>query len=88
MLVGDAHGEWKSFDLGQASSYLQLAAWELGVGSCIVTMHREDDAKEVLGIPADKHAIVALSFGYPADVWTPNKGGRHSLDDVVRWEKW
>src|SRR5262249_50674614 len=23
--------DWKSFDIGQASSYLQLAAWELGV---------------------------------------------------------
>ncbi len=88
VLVGDAHGEWKSFDLGQASSYLQLAAWDLGVGSCLATLHQEDAAKEVLGVPADHSAMVALSFGYPADDWTPNKGGRRPLDDVVRWEKW
>ena len=88
VLVGDAHGEWKSFDLGQASSYLQLAAWDFGVGSCLATLHDEDAAKKVLGVPADHSAMVALSFGYPADDWTPNKGGRRPLDDVVRWEKW
>ncbi len=88
VLVGDAHGEWKSFDLGQASSYLQLAAWDLGVGSCIATLSEEDAAKAVLGVPADHSAMVALSFGYPPDVRTPNQGGRRPLDDVVRWEKW
>ncbi len=26
---------WIMFDLGQAASYMQLEAWELGIGSCI-----------------------------------------------------
>src|SRR5829696_3528978 len=30
VLVGTQHSDWNSFDLGQASSYLQLAAWDLG----------------------------------------------------------
>src|SRR5512134_2044189 len=29
--------EW-AFDLGQAAAYMQLAAWELGIGSCIASM--------------------------------------------------
>lgn len=28
-----------SFDLGQAAAYLQLAAWGLGVGSCIASKY-------------------------------------------------
>src|SRR5947208_13414313 len=27
-----------SFDLGQAAAYTQLAAWDLGIGSCIASM--------------------------------------------------
>ena len=27
-----------SFDLGQAAAYMQLAAWDLGIGSCIASM--------------------------------------------------
>ena len=81
--------DWKSFDIGQASSYLQLAAWELGVGSCIATIYKADEAKALLGIPTDRTVSVALSFGYPAADWENAKmGGRKPLDEVVRWEKW
>src|SRR5919199_3240110 len=38
------------FDLGQATAYLQLAAWALGVSSCIASMHQSDRAKAVLGV--------------------------------------
>ena len=72
VLVGERHSEWNSFDLGQAAAYMQLAAWGLGVGSCIATLHEEDAAKAVLGVPAEMNASVALSFGYPAPDWTPN----------------
>ncbi len=63
--------------------------WGLGVGSCIATLHHEDEAKAVLSVPADHSAMVALSFGYPADDWVPNKaGGRKPLHNLVRWETW
>ena len=88
VLVGTEHSDWNSFDLGQASSYFQLAAWDLGVGSVIATLHHEDEARKLLGIPADTGLFLALSFGYPAADWTPNKGGRRPLDEVVRWETW
>jgi nitroreductase len=58
------------------------------VGSCIATLHREDAAREVLKLPENTGLFLALSFGYPAEDWTPNKGGRKSLDDVVRQETW
>jgi nitroreductase len=81
--------EW-AFDIGQAAAYLQLAAWELGVSSCIASMWEREQAKAVLGIPAEQFFEVAISFGYSAEPArsTPRPGGRRSLDDVVRWERW
>src|SRR4030042_5436399 len=30
------------FDIGQAAAYLQLGAWELGVGSCLASIYDAD----------------------------------------------
>jgi hypothetical protein len=35
---------WVMFDAGQAASYMQLAALEMGVASCIVSLHRKGRA--------------------------------------------
>ncbi|GHO48171.1 nitroreductase family protein [Ktedonospora formicarum] len=79
------------FDLGQAAAYLQLAAWDLGIGSCVTSMHYPEKAREALGVPADQNLNVVLSFGYPApreNVQPPKKNGRKPFDEVVRWESW
>src|SRR5437588_3102928 len=34
-----------AFDIGQAAAYMQLAAWELGVGSCIAPRWRRERGK-------------------------------------------
>src|SRR5579884_1891524 len=49
------------FDLGQAAAYLQLAAWELGIGSCVTWMHYADKAREALNVPADLDFHIVLS---------------------------
>lgn len=80
------------FDAGQAAAYMQLAAWELGIGSCPATIYKPEQARQLLGFPEDLHLRFALSFGYPheAEVITkaPQKGGRKSMDEIVHWEKW
>ena len=80
------------FDLGQAAAYMQLAAWELGIGSCMATLYEGDKARQVLGFPEDRFIRFAISFGYPAEhavlVQLPKKGGRQPLSAVVHWEKW
>ena len=80
------------FDLGQAASYMQLAAWELGIGSCMATIYDGDKARQILGFPEDRFLRFAISFGYPADptvlIQPPKKGGRQLLSAVVHWEKW
>lgn len=80
------------FDAGQAAAYMQLAAWELGVGSCPASIYQPEKAREILGFPEDWHLRIALSFGYPLDnkvLTAPNKkGGRRSLGDVLHENNW
>jgi nitroreductase len=79
------------FDAGQSAAYMQLAAWELGVGSCPASIYEPERAGELLGVPADLRVHAALSFGYPAEaspVGAPKRAGRRPMGDVVHWEKW
>jgi nitroreductase len=80
------------FDLGQAAAYMQLAAWELGIGSCIASMWEPEKAKAILGVPEDQHFDIAISFGYPLHgqeaSQPPKQGGRRRFDEVVFWERW
>ncbi|MBO0792816.1 MAG: nitroreductase family protein [Ktedonobacteraceae bacterium] len=90
-LVTPHTGAADDFDLGQAAAYLQLTAWDLGIGSCVTWMHYAEKAREVLNLPADLSVQIVLSFGYPAPQETPRppkKSGRKPLDEVVRWERW
>lgn len=80
---------WIMFDLGQAAAYMQLAAWELGVGSCIATIYEPEKARAILRIPAEMACDVALSFGYPADQQRPSqRRGRVALEQLVHNERW
>lgn len=83
---------WHFFDSGQSASYMQLAATEIGIGSCLGTIYQPEEAKALLGIPDDHQTRIVISFGYPADatlVKSPLKaGGRRNIDEVVHWETW
>ncbi len=80
------------FDAGQAAAYMQLAAWEKGIGSCPATIYEPEQTRELLGFPDEWHVRIALSFGYPKnpDVLTrsPQKGGRESFEEIIHWNKW
>lgn len=80
--------DW-SFDIGQAAAYLQLAAWDQGVSSCLVYFHEPGCANQILGAPPDLRAQIAIAFGYAAEPPAPPKpGGRRPLDQIVHWERW
>ena len=87
------------FDSGRAAQNMMLAAWADGIGSCIASMHREDEAKAVLGVPQEYRLEHVISFGYPAlqpDNTIEGKPrdrvlkrvGRKPMEDIVRREKW
>jgi nitroreductase len=80
------------FDAGQSAAYMQLAAWELGIGSCLASIYEPEKARQLLGFPEDLYLRIALSFGFPLDeaVLTapPRKGGRQALSELVHWDHW
>jgi len=80
------------FDAGQAAAFMQLAAWELGVGSVPASLYEHEKARAILGFPSELHVRIALSFGYPLEEEkisaAPKQGGRRSLEEIVHWDKW
>jgi nitroreductase len=80
------------FDAGQSAAYMQLAAWEMGVGSCLATIYEPEKARDLLDFPDDWHIHIAISFGYPIPEENaprpPRKTGRKRIDEVVHWDKW
>ena len=83
---------WHFFDSGQSAAYMQLAATEIGIGSCLGTIYESEAANELLGIPVDQQTRLVISFGYPASDELASQplraGGRRSYDDVMHWETW
>ena len=79
-------------DAGQAAAYMQLAAWELKIGSCLATIYDLDAARDLLGYPSEYHLYIAISFGYPVNeaylTTPPQKGGRRPLEEIIHWERW
>lgn len=76
-------GEFYSIQDGTiAASYLELAAVELGLGSCWVGAFNEERVKEDLH--TDKKPLALIPVGYPAK----SGGGdspRRELDDLVTY---
>lgn len=93
ILTPDPDGKFQvMFDAGQAAAFMQLAAWEMGVGSVPASIYEHEKAREILGFPSEWHLRIALSFGYPLDEEklsaAPKKGGRRPLQDIVHWDHW
>ena len=93
ILTPDPTGKFQTmFDAGQSAAFMQLAAWELGIGSCPASIYEPEKAREILSFPAEWHLRIALSFGYPLEKAkleaSPRKGGRKGLTEVVHWDKW
>lgn len=80
------------FDIGRLAQNLMLGAAALGVASCPVTLHDEDCARRVLGVPSDHGCRFAVAFGYPEDdrgrPGTRVARGRRPLEEVVHQERW
>jgi nitroreductase len=93
ILTPDPAQRWSiMFDAGQAAAYMQLAGWELGIGSCPATIYEPEQARKILGFPQDLHLNVCLSFGYPQDPAVieapPELGGRKPADELIHHETW
>jgi nitroreductase len=93
ILTPDPEGKFQiMFDAGQAAAFMQLAAWELGIGSVPASLYEHEKARGILGFPAEWNVRIALSFGYPLEEEklsaAPKKGGRRPIEEIVHWDRW
>ncbi len=86
------HARSVLWDLGRAAQNITLAAWDMGIGSCPITVQDFDLAADVLGLPDSKQCQYIIALGWPADpddlTRSPRAGGRKDYDEVVHNERW
>ena len=56
---------WESFDAGITTQTFCLAAYEQGVGSCVIGIFDEEGIKQVLGMGEDERIAALVALGYP-----------------------
>lgn len=78
------------YDLGQATFAIALAAADLGIGTGHASVGDQDQARKILGVPADHDVAFLLGVGYPADrpPRTIAKPNRRPFSEVVRHGGW
>ena len=82
--------ELNSYDLGQASITMMIAAADLGIGSAHAVVEDQELARQILGFPDDHRAAFFIALGYPADrPLAPIKNlTRRPFGDVVHRGRW
>ncbi|MDW8083963.1 MAG: nitroreductase [Candidatus Caldarchaeum sp.] len=76
------------FDAGRAAQNMMLAAHVLGLGSCPITLHEEEEAKQFLGLPPELRIAVCIAFGYPKPVKRKGRVIRKPLEQILHVEKY
>jgi len=74
---------WESFDAGLAAQTFCLAAYELGVGTCILGIFDENKTAEVIGLPEGQSVSCMIPMGYPDE--SPAAPKRKGADELLRW---
>jgi len=75
--------EGYEFDTGRVAQNIMLAADSLGIATCPITLHRDDEAAEVLGLPAGRRCRYVIAVGYPSEAAAANKaGGRKPVEEL------
>ncbi len=87
--LDDAFPRARMVDVGSALGYFVLTAHEFGLGTCPIGLIAayEDEIKDLLNIPEDKHVVIGVALGYPAWEVPVNrfKTQRDELEKFVRW---
>jgi len=85
-VVLDPSSRWWLEDGAAAIENILIASTALGYGSCWLegyTLPREEEFKQLLGVPEGKRLLTLVPIGVPA-VWPTVE--KKSLDEVIHWE--
>jgi len=86
-VVMDPSSRWWVEDGAAAVENMLIASTALGYGSCWLegyTLPREEEFKELLGVPEGKRLLTLVPIGVPVDWPTVEK---KPLEEVLHWEK-
>ncbi len=81
VICTDPSYAFSDLDAGRAVTYMQLLAWERGIGSCIYTVDTPD-VDAFLEIPSDQEIGLVAGFGYPKRDIIGRKN-RQPLEDLA-----
>lgn len=74
---------WEIFDAGIACQTLCLAAWEEGLGTCIMGIYDEEKVPELISLPESHIVTAVVTMGYPAIAPTAPK--RKTIGEKVQY---
>jgi nitroreductase len=85
----------EAYDEGRVTERLLIAARVLGLGGGVAWFgdaSQEAQAKQILGIPAERTARGVVAIGTPRSIKDPRPNpatpGRHPLDELVSRDRW
>lgn len=73
-------------DIGIAAEHFCLQAEELGLGTCMIGWFKEQELKQLLGIPEKKRPELIITLGYPADEFRVKK--RKKIENIISYNKY
>lgn len=95
-VIGDPKSEFWLFDLGRVVQTMTLVAWEMGIGSCVISGPEPPDREEyrrtvgeILEVPENMRMQELIVFGYPKSGKLPDrpKKLRKEKSEIVFEEK-
>jgi nitroreductase len=84
-------GPRRLFDVGRHLQNLMVAAHAEGLASCPVTIHHQDVARAVLGIPDEVEPVMIVTLGRPApggEAPPQIAGPRLGVEQYAMAERW
>jgi len=93
-IVGDPRSEFWLFDLGRVVQTMTLVAWELRIGTCVISGPEPPDREEyrtragkILGVPENVRMQELVAFGYPKTTPEHPKKVRKEMSQILFQEK-
>lgn len=87
--LDDSFPKSRLVDIGIILGYFLLVAHEYGLGTCPIGLISayEEDIKELLNIPENKHVVIGIALGYPDEQSPINrfKSPREEFTKMVKW---
>ena len=75
------------FDAGRLIENMVLAAWDEGVGTCMVGAFDGAKVKALLGIPESMDFVTAMPYGYPTEEASAKTKLRKPLAQIAHLER-